>query len=87
MQYLRNSTKVEDRLVLDAGQVLNDVRNVCQSIHDQFIHTCDSILPLLWCRQVLQFLCILAPHLAQSHNHISIVTASTCLTDYIHTPV
>ena len=72
--YHINSTEVEDGLVSDAGEVGNDVRNVSQCVHDQLVHACQGVMPLLGLRKVLQFPRIFAPHLAKScHNIVNIM--------------
>ena len=82
---LRNGTEVEDGLVSDARQILNDIWHVSERIHDQFIQTHHSVLPLLWPRQIQQLVSVFAPHLAK---HVSFHFTSAAVTVvYSHRPI
>lgn len=64
--YLRNSTEIEDALVVQAGQVGNNIGDMSQCISDKQVETRQSRLQLLGLGQILQTAGKLTPSL---HRH------------------
>lgn len=61
--HLWNGTEVKDTLVVQAGQVGDNIGNVPQSVGDQKVETGQRRLQLLRLSQVLQTACKLTPRL------------------------
>lgn len=61
--YLWNCAEVEDALVLQAGQVGDNIGDVSQSVSDQKVETGESRVQLLRLSKVLQATCKLTPSL------------------------
>lgn len=63
IEYLWNSTEVEDALVAQAGQVGNNIRDMPQRISDKQVETGESRIELLGLGKVLQTTSKLTPSL------------------------
>lgn len=61
--YLGDSAEVEDTLVFQAGQIRKDIRDVVESVGDEFVQTLHSHIDVLWFGKVRELFCISAPNL------------------------
>lgn len=80
--YLRNGAEIEHALVVQAGQVGDNIGDVPQSIGDQQVETGEGRLQLLGMGQVLETTRKLTPSLQEHRGHNILTHSRFFFTQY-----